>query len=822
MAKPSILDIPLLESSSVPLSLNQTRFRSALARTDSITKVFKLTVDAIDYHLNVRFKRGEEVRKLVYERALLMDCMLHFAWRQFHWSEHMSLVAVGGYGRGELHPQSDIDLLILTERSDQQHDLDQVQRFLTLLWDIGLNIGHSVRSLSECEVIAGNDITVVTSLIEARLLQGSQALFKKLQMTLSHTNMWPNEAFFVAKVEEQEQRHQKYNHTEYKLEPNVKNAPGGLRDIQTIQWVAKHFFKVSTLSALSGKGFFTEAEYSTLIHGEEFLWKVRYGLHMIAGRPEERLLFDYQRELAQLFGYQDQDGQLAIEQFMHEYYRIVISLRELNDVLLQFLDEAIIKRDENTTAKPINARFKIRDNFIEVAHEKVFEQNPSALLEIFVLAAQIQSITGFRAATIRLIRESRHLIDDDFRNTPANQQLFLELLRSPYRLVSQLRRMKRYGVLGRYLPEFDRIVGQMQHDLFHIYTVDDHTLYVIEMIRRFLLPDASQMFAVVANTAKQLPKIELLYIAGLYHDIGKGRDKDHSILGAIDAEAFCKRHRLSTRQTKLITWLVENHLAMSLTSQKQDLSDPDVIHNFARTVGDQLHLDYLYVLTVADMNATNPDIWNNWRASLLHQLYKETKRALRRGLENPIDREELISETQEAAMDSLLKTSALQQQSIWELWQTAGDDYFLRETSMDIVWHTQEILSQDNPENTLVLISNHTLKGNHTATKIFIRAPSRNNIFAAATTAMDQLNLTIQDARVYSTASGYTMDTFYVLDQAGLPIVNTLDSIHHIRSQILEELKLSDHYSDIIKRRTPRQLKYFSAATRATINNDLT
>ena len=569
------------------------------------------------------------------------------------------------------------------------------------------------------------------------------------------------------------------------------------------------------------KIFFTEAEYATLTHGEAFLWKVRYGLHMVAGRPEERLLFDYQKELAQLFGYQDQNGQLAIEQFMHEYYRVVISLRGLNDVFLQFLDEAIIKQGESACVTPINERFQLRDNFIEVTHNKVFAEHPSALLEIFVLAAQNQAISGFRAATIRLIRESRHLINGHFRDNPVNQDLFLELLRSPYRLVSQLRRMKRYGVLGGYLPEFDRIIGQMQHDLFHIYTVDDHTLNVIEMMRRLLLPDTTKQFPVVATIAKQLPKIELLYIAGLYHDIAKGRGGDHSVLGAVDAQAFCKRHRLSKRQTKLISWLVEKHLVMSSTSQKQDLSDPDVIHEFASTVGDPLHLDYLYVLTVADMNATNPDIWNNWRASLLQQLYNETKQALRRGLENPIDKEERINETQAAAMDMLLKTSVLQEQAIWELWQTAGDDYFLRETALDIVWHTREILSHDNPEQPLVLIADHTLKGNHRVTQIFIRAPSQNNIFAAATSAMDQLNLNIQAARIYSTVSGYTMDTFYVLDQAGHPIISNADNINPVRSQILEELNLSDHYSDIIQRRTPRQRKYFSAPTRTTITNNL-
>ncbi len=816
-----MLEIPILEETPVPIAFNQMRFRAALARTNSIINVFKAAIEAINYQFDIRFKEGESIRNIIYERALLIDCLLHYAWHQFEWNHNeVSLIAVGGYGRGELHPKSDIDLLILMSNSPGSKNYESSQAFLTLLWDIGLNIGHSVRTIDECTNIAREDITVATSIMEARVLQGPSSLFQELQLNTSSDKMWTNDKFFLAKTEEQESRHEKYNDTEYNLEPNVKNAPGGLRDIQTIQWVAKRFFNVNTLAALEGKGFFTDEEYASLIYGEEFLWKVRYGLHMTASRPEERLLFDYQKDLASLFGYKDADGQLAIEQFMHDYYRIVLSLRELNDVLLQFLDEAIINRGSSAKAIPINERFQLRGNFIEVIHIKVFEETPSALLEIFVLAAQNESITGVRASTIRLLRESRILINEEFRQDPVNQELFLELLRSPYKLVTQLKRMKRYGILGRYLPEFDHIIGQMQHDLFHIYTVDDHTLNLIEFIRRLLRPEVEKQYPSITRIFHQLPKKEILYIAGLYHDIAKGRGGDHSVLGEEDAINFCVRHQLSKRKTLLISWLVREHLTMSSTSQKQDLSDPDVIHDFAKLVGDQLHLDYLYVLTVADMNATNPDIWNNWRASLLLQLYNETKRALNRGLENPIDREECITETQEAAMHMLLQETDIDEQSVWELWQTAGDDYFLRESADDIVWHTQAILTKKDKEQPLVLVSDHTLRGSHKVTQIFIHALEKNNIFAAATSALDQLQLNVQDARIYSTVSGHTMDTFYVLDRDDLPVTNP-ESIKTIVSSITAELNLSDNYSDIIKRRTPRKLKYFNAPTRTNISNDI-
>ncbi|MFT6790950.1 MAG: [protein-PII] uridylyltransferase [Cellvibrionaceae bacterium] len=818
----AILEVPLLDTWPLAISLNQEKFRSALAKSDSTVDTFKTAYKAIDFHLDLRFKEGENIRNLILERAVLVDCLLHYAWHQFQWGEEISLVAVGGYGRGQLHPQSDIDILILTSNQPVGSDHQNIQQFVALLWDIGLNIGHSVRTLDECSQVAADDVTVVTNLIESRLLQGSRILLQRLQLATEPEHMWSHERFFQAKFNEQEMRHRKYNDAEYQLEPNVKNGPGALRDIQTIQWVAQRFFNVPSLRYLSGKSFFTDTEYNTLIYGEEFLWRVRYGLHMIAKRPEERLLFDFQKQLAKFFGYRDKSSLIAIEQFMREYYRVVLSLRELNDVLLQFLDEAIIQPKNSDETQVINERFRLRGHDIEVAHRQVFKQNPSALLEIFVLAAQNQAIEGIRASTIRLIRENCCLIDESFRQNPVNNQLFLSFLGSPYKLVSQLKRMKRYGILSRYLPEFDHIIGQMQHDLFHIYTVDDHTLNVIEFMRRFLLPDAEEKFPVVAQVAKQLPDIKLLYIAGLYHDIAKGRGGNHSILGAEDAIHFCERHQLSKLSARLIAWLVENHLVMSSTSQKMDLSDPKVIHTFAKLVSDQLHLDYLYVLTVADMNGTNPDIWNNWRASLLQQLYRETSRALRRGLENPADREERMTENQEVAMNQLLSEHPnFSEQSIWELWQTAGDDYFLREKAVDIVWHTSAILNQKNPDEPLVLITDHTMKGDHKVTQIFIRTLSNHNIFATATCGLDYLNLDVQDARIYTTVSGYTMDTFYVLDSKGKPVSSNPKTRQSIVDGILSELKLSIRYRSIIKKRTPRQMKHFSIPTRASISHDL-
>ncbi len=796
---------------------DQSRFRRALAENPIIT-VFKDAINAASTQSNRRFLEGEDIRALVYERALFVDCVLHYAWHQFAWPDGISLEAVGGYGRGELHPGSDIDLLILHRPDVFETCKDDIEKFLTLLWDIGLEIGSSVRTVKQTIEIARADITVATNIMESRTLVGDPSLRTELVKESAPDKIWSAEEFFRAKYQEQQERHKKYNDTEYNLEPNIKNAPGGLRDIQTISWVIKRYFGVRTLKQLEGKGFFTDEEFSLLNSGEEYLWRVRYALHMVAKRAEERLLFDYQREIAKLFGYTDNHEGLAVEQFMHKYYRTVLALRELNDVVLQFLSEAILQKGKTKSVVSINERFQLRDNFIEATHTYVFEENPSALLEMFVLMAQDPQIEGVRASTIRWIRESRHLIDDSFRHNPKNTQLFIKLLQQPAGLVEQLRRMSRYGILGLYLPEFGQVTGQMQHDLFHIYTVDAHTLKVVQNMCNFLLPSAKEDFPVAALIMTRLPKLELLYISGLYHDIGKGRGGDHSTLGAVDAEEFCTRHGISPRETRLVCWLVEKHLLMSQVSQKQDISDPEVIHNFALTVGDQLHLDYLYCLTVADINGTNKELWNTWRASLLRQLYLDTRRALRRGLENTVDKHDLIEETQQAAIRKLAR-KGLSKEQVLALWGDMGDDYFLRENFVDIAWHTEAIAARTG-DKPLVLIKKTTSKELAGATQIFVYSKNQKNVFVAAATALSQINLSIQDAKIYSSKSGYTIDTFFVLNEDGKPLGNNATLLKQIQKALEDELSLVDNYREVIGRRTPRRLKYFASPTRTSLSTD--
>jgi [protein-PII] uridylyltransferase len=808
-------------ANSQPIELvNQTDLLAQLSSGKNPVTALKSAVETANAELDQRYRNEEDIGLLVTSRAHFIDQILQLAWQHFPWPDekNISLVAVGGYGRGELHPHSDIDLLILT-RSDRVSKYKScISSFLTLLWDINLEIGQSVRSLKQCKQEAKADITVATALMESRTLAGPPQLRDEMEKLTTGKRIWPIKEFLRAKWDEQIARHEKYYDIDYALEPNVKTSPGGLRDIQTIAWVAKRQFGARDFHDLVELGFLNPSEEAIFNEGQRFLWKIRYGLHLISGRREDRLLFDKQRELASLLGYEDDQKSLAVEKLMQRYYQVVASLREVNDVLLQHLDEAILRAGEKERIIPLNKRFQIRNGYIEVTSPAVFRRTPFALLEIFVLMAQNAEVQGVRASTIRLIREHRHLVDDKFRDDIRNTSLFMELLRSTHLLTLQLRRMARYGILDRYLPEFGHITGKMQHDLFHIYTVDAHTLQVVENMRRFLLPDAEENFPVAAHIARSLPKIELLYIAGLYHDIAKGRGGDHSVLGMDDAERFCHRHHLSSWDGRLVSWLVQKHLLMSMTAQRKDISDPEVIHEFALEVGDKLHLDYLYALTVADICATNPSLWNAWRASLLRQLYLSTKRALRLGLENPVDRDERIRDKQQSALQKLLDRG-IDKAAIMRIWENTADEYFVRESVANIVWHSESIY-QHSEAGPLVAIKDTVENAIEGGTQIFIYMPNSHFLFANSTAAFEKLNLNIQNARIFTSSNDFCMDTFTVLESNGNPVGERPDRIAQIKRVLLEHIRDSDFYLPPASRKPARKLKYFSQHVEAELINN--
>ena len=772
--------------------------------------------------LHRRFREGIDVRELVALRAWVIDQVLRHAWSAFGLAGDMelALLAVGGYGRGELHPHSDIDVLILHAATRLDDELsERIARFLTFLWDLKLDVGSSVRALEDCEEAARSDITIATHMMESRTIAGTDILRQAMLEHTSPEHVWPGPSFFEAKWQEQRERHAKHNNTEYNLEPDIKNAPGGLRDIQMVGWVAKRHFGADTLHDLVLHGFLTEAEYRHLDACQGLLWRIRYALHMLTDRAENRLLFDHQTRVAELFGYRDSARQRAVEQLMKAYYRAAMEISTLNELLLQYFDESILQQDRLGEAVTINNRFLKRGQHIEAAHDEVFRRYPPALLEIFVLMANDEQLLDIRASTIRLIMQSADLIDDGFRADLRCITLFMELLRSPHQLFSVLRRMKRYGVLGRYIPAFGAIIGQMQYDLFHIYTVDAHTLLLIKNMRRFGYAEVEGRFPVVAKVAQSLPKIELLYLAGLFHDIGKGRGGDHSELGAKDALDFCLHHRLGSWDAHLVAWLTRHHLIMSMTAQKKDIHDPDVIHAFAQQVGDLVHLDYLYALTVADINATNPTLWNNWKASLLQELYTQTKRALRRGLAKPVDKAEWIEEKRCDAMQQL-HAAGMTEAAVQVIWEGLGDEYFMRENANDIAWHTQALIEHGDREQPLVLLKETTEHQFLGATQIFIYTRDRRNLFAATVALLDQLHLSVVDARIITSNDRFSLDTYIVLDENNEHIKD-LARLEQIRLSLIEALAQPDRFPDIVSRRMPRQLRHFPVATSVTLSNDL-
>ncbi len=793
---------------------NRDAFNKALKATRNPLPLFKQTREAGNQLLNEAFAAGIPVNQLVTQRAWFIDQLLIQAWQYFLQNENLALVAVGGYGRGELHPASDIDIMVLTDGRLSKNHKQSIEKFLVFLWDIGLEVGHSVRSIKDCVREGKNDITVVTNLMESRLLAGSAPAYREMCRLTGPKKIWPTKKFFEAKHAEQIERHKKYDDSEHKLEPNIKEGPGGLRDIQMIGWVAKRYFGAETLKDLVEHEFLTEEEYKKLDAGQTLLWRIRYGLHVLTGRREDRLLFDLQRGIAQQFGFKAQDNS-GVEQFMKLYYRTVRELNILNEILLQHFQEAIIYAKRREKIKPLNRRFQSRNNFLEVTHNNVFKRYPFALLELFLLLQQNPSIQGVRATTVRLIRKNISLIDRDFRQDIRNRSLFMEIIRQPRHVGHELRRMHRYGILSKYLPVFSNIEGLMQFDLFHIYTVDEHILFVVRNMRLFSVPEYAKQYPIYNKLLETLPKQELLYLAGLFHDIAKGRGGDHSTLGAKDAHKFCKLHGLSEYDSKLVAWLVDKHLLMSKTAQRMDISDPEVVNQFALTVGDRNHLNYLYLLTVADIKGTNPGLWNTWKESLLSELYHKTLLALRRGLENPIDKDALIKETKHNAL-VLIKGKNRLKLDINSFWEKLGEDYFIRYSADEIAWHTEAINKHADNHEPLVMLRETSARG---GSEVFIYMKNRDNIFAASTRMLDRLGLNIVDARIITSSHDYTLDSYIILERDGNPI-NGKQRREEIVHGLQQALKTLDSFSPKLTRARPLQFKHFTIPTQINFTPD--
>jgi [protein-PII] uridylyltransferase len=773
-----------------------------------------------DRGLSERYILGERVAPLLAARAGWMDDVVLKAWRLTIGAAApagTALIAVGGYGRGELFPSSDVDLLILRPLAADAALEARIGEFIALLWDAGAAPSHSVRDHAACLAAAREDLSFATALLEGRPLAGDATAAQRLLEAASGDGCWTARDFLIAKRDELRARHERLHDGAYRLEPNVKEVPGGLRDLQTVLWVARRSLGLKRFDELSEAGLLDAEELAVLEEGRALLERIRFGLHALSGRREERLSFDAQLRLARQFGHEDGPNERAVEAFMQRYYRAVAELGVLSELLLGLLEAPL--REPAGGVRELSPDFVARDGLLELAQPDAFARNPRAMLELFHLIQQDPTLRGVGPGTLRALRRHRHLIDAAFRADPENRALFMRILRGAQGVTHEFRRMARYGVLGRYIPAFGRVAGRMQFDLFHAFTVDEHSIGVLSNLRRFALARYDHEFPQCSRVMQGLAKPELVYLAGLFHDLGKGRGGDHSELGATDAEAFCLEHGLDAYDAHLVAWLVRNHLLLSLTAQKRDLNDPDTILAFARSVGDLLHLDCLYLLTVADVRATNPALWNSWKARLFADLHELTRAALRRGLEAPLDAEALAAATRSAAAE-LLAAEGLAADRIAAAWARLGPEHFARHSPEEVLWHTLLLAEAAAvPSAAAIAVRPAPSRG---GTAVLVLAPGDGGGFVRAAAALDALGLTVFDARITALADGARLETYVVLEDDGSPLEDAgrLDQVHN---RVARELAAADRgrarSARLPPRHPPRQVRLFQTPTRVVFGD---
>ncbi|NDV89801.1 [protein-PII] uridylyltransferase [Alteromonas sp. 345S023] len=758
------------------------------------------------------------VNQLVIGRAQFVDALLCHLWELYGLDTHpdLALCAVGGYGRGHLQPYSDIDLLIVSKRPLKPEFQEKVGLFITLLWDIKLDVGQSVRTIKETVKLAKDDISIATNLVESRLLCGSESVFDKLWEEVNGRNTWSSKAFFSAKYEEQKNRHAKFNGTAYNLEPNIKENPGCLRDIQSIGWVAKKHFKEYDGWNLVGHGYFTEQEHSELIACRMHLWKMRCALHLVAQRSENRLLFDYQPDVATMLGY-GEEGKASVEKMMRDFFRTIARVSELNQMLLQRFKYDMLNQSVQSSAI-INQDFELLDNMISPRREDVFTA-PEDILDFLNVITNTPEVQGLTTSCIRQLRNAHREFEDVyFVERPACREKLMILLRQPDFFNYAWDVMHHYGILQAYLPEWDAIVGMMQFDLFHAYTVDEHTHRLVKHVN-FFFSKENKDFPRCGRICRNLDKPEVLYIAAIFHDIAKGRNGDHSTLGAIDVAKFCEQHDVPDEDATMIAWLVENHLLMSVVAQRRDIYDPEVISEFASAIRSHNHLNLLYTLTLADIRATNDNLWNDWKASLLRELYLMTQKALDNGLQCQVTLNERVANHKHQA-SKILREKAVDPIATETLWARFDDDYFVRFKPTQIAWHTQEIIQAQNDWLTadnhglLVKANDNSAKG---GTEIFIYGKDRKALFAQVASVLDSRNCSIHDAHVTVTRDGYVFDSMLVLEQDGsrLSSDSRIQSLEKAVSDQLEKPGRSHEN----KRKLPRQMKQLDVPTKVRFFN---
>ncbi len=756
--------------------------------TENTIQFYRQILQKAEKKLQESFNKDANVIDLVRTRAWYVELIILHLWQNSGLNEYLCLVAVGGFGRGDLHPYSDVDILLLKPNNSKKHDAN-IQLFIQNLWDIGLDIGSGVRTAKECFEQAKEDVTIATSLMEARFIIGQRKLFFKMQKLVSSNKIWKAEDFYQAKIAEQKARHKKFSDTTYNVEPNIKEGLGGLRDIQMVSWVVQRFFQTQSLHELVDAGFLTEYEYIRLKNGQNFLWKVRFALHCIAGHKEERIGFDYQLKLAKVFGFHDEGKKNpAVEQFMQLFYRNAMRLERLNARLLQLFNEKIIHQHDKVISKNINRRFRTVNNFLEIIEPTLFATKMSVWFELFILIQKHPHIQGVRADTVRAMRHNIKYINQDFRDNPQVKQQFLEILQQDNKVAAVLNHINRLGILARYLPVFGRIVGRMQFDLFHIYTVDQHSLFALRNL--CLLRHGKTQVKSAAEIFSTIAKPYLVYIAALFHDIAKGREGHHADLGAQDAQQFCQQHHITSEDAQLVTWLVKEHLLMSETAQKQDISDPKVIARFSQNVGSLLKLKALYLLTIADISATDPKLWNSFKESLLYELYIKSKHYLTANT-HPQSLPEIQQTLTQQLSENHIQAEIITQQ----IANFPKNLYFKLES--DKLLKVHYLLATNKAPITSYI------ERTETSTEFIVYCQDFKGLFYIMVSILEKYDFNVADASINNTENNYAL--------------NTVHCIHHktttLHEKMMLELKTAlakkEYFEIAIEKYTPPREKVF-------------
>ena len=776
----------------------------AAVTTTSLRSEFK----AAKAELLDKFACAGKVDTLMRSLARLVDSSLAKAWHTCGMPGSPALLAVGGYGRGELAPHSDIDILVLLEADPDAALQARIERFIGLAWDLGLELGSSVRTIEQCIDEAQQDVTVQTSLLEARRIVGNNALLQRFQARFAQT--LDARAFFTAKVLEMRQRHAKFQDSPYSLEPNCKESPGGLRDLQLILWITHAAGFGNSWRELDARGLITGRESRELRRNEQFLKTLRARLHVIAGRRQDILAFDLQTPLAQAFGYRETSANRAGEQLMRRYYWAAKAVTQLSTILIQNIEAQLFPRTSGVT-RQLSAHFVEKQGMLEIADDDVFARAPNAILEAFLLYEQVRGVKGLSARTLRALYNAREIMDRNWRRDPENRRLFMEILKQPEGVTHALRLMNQTSVLGRYLLNFRRIVGQMQHDLYHVYTVDQHILMVLRNIRRFAVAEHAHEYPFCSQLIANFERPWVLYVAALFHDIAKGRGGDHSKLGMADARRFCREHGIDAQDTALIVWLVEHHLTMSHVAQKQDTTDPEVIKRFADLVRDERRLTALYLLTVADIRGTSPKVWNAWKGKLLEDLYRVTLNVL--GGAQPDTHSDLRAR-KEAAL-AQLRLQTVPEGAHHALWDKLDVGYFLRHDAADIAWQTRVLYKHVEADAPIVRARPSPIGD---GLQVLVYVKDRPDLFAGICAYFERGGLSVLDARVSTTRHGYALDNFLVVSTEG--DIHYRDIANLVEQQLATRLASSDLLPEPSKGRLSRLSRTFPITPRVDLRAD--